>query len=89
VGSDVVALIKTITTLFLKEVEIITEAFLSTDFLERLTLLFFERHSNNHIHNAYKDALVSVLKRLNSDIFQHVVFQLNSDFQIEVDLLVY
>ena len=71
-GQDVVSVAKMLTALYEKDIGIITEAFLDTDFLERLMGLFFERHSNNHIHNYFRDAMISVFRRLSGDIFQYV-----------------
>jgi hypothetical protein len=72
VGQDTVTHLKTLTAVLLLKSPMIDDAFMKTDFLFRLKSLFFARHSNNLVHNYFKDCMVSIIDNLNSDFFIYV-----------------
>lgn len=65
-------LIKTLASIFLLESPMTDDVFMSTDFFQRLLKLFFGYHSNNMLHNLFKDCMVSAVRRLSEPIFQYV-----------------
>jgi hypothetical protein len=72
VGQDTITLVKTLNSILLLKAPLIDDVFMRSDYLLRLMNLFFERHSNNLLHNHFRDALVAIISNLNTDIFLYV-----------------
>lgn len=58
------------------------DVFIGTDLFPRMLGLFFDHHSNNLLHNLFKDCMISAVRRLSEPIF-HYVGLADTDFCFE------